>query len=105
MQPAVSKLEIDLRGLWPQMQDLLENQLSPDLQKEARQGVPDFAGQRRELSESIQAAFIDILAGKTLQEQLARSYSQTAHCLMVVVAIIAYVRSVVFTVRALTAKE
>jgi len=39
----------------------------PDLQKEARQSVPDFAGQRRELSESIQAAFIDILAGKTLR--------------------------------------
>ncbi|PYK82545.1 MAG: hypothetical protein DME41_09235, partial [Verrucomicrobia bacterium] len=47
MQPAVSKLEIDLRGLWPQMQDLLENQSSSDLQKEARQSVPDFAGQRR----------------------------------------------------------
>src|SRR5438046_5610242 len=89
MQPAVSKLEIDLRGLWPQMQDLLENQSSSDLQKEARQSVPDFAGQRRELSESIQAAFIDILAGKTLQEQLARSYSQTALSLRVVVATIA----------------
>lgn len=89
MQKAVSKLEIDLRGLWPQIQDLLENQLSPDLQKQARQSVPDFAGQRRELSESIQAAFIDILAGKTLQERLASSYSQTALSLRVVVAIIA----------------
>jgi small GTP-binding protein len=89
MQKAVSKLEIDLRGLWPQMQDLLENQLSADLQKQARQSVPDFAGQRRELSESIQAAFIDILAGKTLQERLARSYSQTALSLRVVVALIA----------------
>src|ERR1700730_9193032 len=89
MQKAVSKLEIDLRGLWPQMQDLLENQLSADLQKNARQSVPDFAGQRRELSESIQAALIDILAGKTLQERLARSYSQTALSLRVVVALIA----------------
>ena len=89
MQQAVSKLETDLRGLWPQMQDLLENQLSADLQKQARQSVPDFAGQRRELSESIQAAFVDILAGKTLQERLARSYSQTALSLRVVVAIIA----------------
>ncbi len=103
MQPAVSKLEIDLRGLWPQMQDLLENQLSPDLQKEARQGVPDFAGQRRELSESIQAAFIDILAGKTLQEQLARSYSQTALWLRVVVAIIAIAGAVAVFARARSA--
>jgi hypothetical protein len=89
MQKAVSKLEIDLRGLWPQMQDLLENQLSADLQKQARQNVPDFAGQRRELADSIQAAFIDILAGKTLQERLARSYSQTALSLRFVVAVIA----------------
>src|SRR5437867_3071471 len=68
MQPKMDKaarsLEADLRDLWPQMQDLLENQLSLDLQKEARQSVPDFASQRRELSETIQAAFIDILAGK-----------------------------------------
>jgi small GTP-binding protein len=94
MQKAVSKLEIDLRGLWPQIQDLLENQLSLDLQKQARQSVPDFAGQRRELSESIQAAFIDILAGKTLQERLASSYSQTALSLRVVVAIIAIAATV-----------
>lgn len=100
MQQAVSKLEIDLRGLWPQMQDLLENQLSADLQKNARQSVPDFAGQRRELSESIQAAFIDILAGKTLQERLARSYSQTALSLRVVVAIIGIAGAVAVFARA-----
>src|SRR5260370_17258466 len=103
MKPEVSKLEIDLRGLWPQMQDLLENQLSPDLQKEARQSVPDFAGQRRELSESIQAAFVDILAGKTLQEQVAQSYSQTPLSLRVVVAIIAIPGPVAFSARSRTA--
>ena len=88
MEKAIRTLEADLRGLWPQMQDLLENQLSADLQKEARQSVPDFAGQRRELSESIQTAFIDILAGKALQEQLARSYAQTSISLRLVVALI-----------------
>jgi hypothetical protein len=91
MQPQMDKaartLEADLRSLWPQMQDLLENQLSPDLQKEARQSVPDFASQRRELSETIQAAFIDILAGKDLQDQIARSYSQTALSLRIVIAV------------------
>ena len=99
MQKAASKLEIDLRGLWPQMQDLLENQLSAELQKEARQSVPDFAGQRRELSESIQSAFIDILAGKSLQEQLARSYSQTSISLRIVVAITLIAGAVAFFAR------
>ena len=88
MEKSIRTLEADLRGLWPQMQDLLENQLSTDLQKEARQSVPDFAGQRREFSESIQTAFIDILAGKALQERLARSYSQTSISLRIIVAII-----------------
>jgi len=88
MEKSIRTLEADLRGLWPQMQDLLENQLSADLQKEARQSVPDFAGQRREFSESIQTAFIDILAGKVLQERLARSYSQTSISLRIIVAII-----------------
>src|SRR5438094_6701449 len=94
MEKAVRTLEADLRGLWPQMQDLLENQLSADLQKEARQSVPDFARQRRELSESIQTAFIDILAGKKLQEQLARSYSETAMSLRIVVAVTAVAAAV-----------
>ena len=88
MEKSIRTLEADLRGLWPQMQDLLENQLSADLQKEARQSVPDFAGQRREFSESIQTAFIDILAGKALQERLARSYSQTSISLRIIVVII-----------------
>jgi tRNA U34 5-carboxymethylaminomethyl modifying GTPase MnmE/TrmE len=88
MDKAIRTLEADLRGLWPQMQDLLENQLSADLQKEARQSVPDFAGQRRELSDSIQTAFIDILASKSLREQVARSFAQSAMWLRIVVAII-----------------
>ena len=88
MDKAIRTLEADLRGLWPQMQDLLENQLSAELQKEARQSVPDFARQRRELSDSIQTAFIDILAGKSMREQVARSFAQSAMWLRIVVAII-----------------
>jgi hypothetical protein len=84
---AVNALETDLRGVWPQMQDLLENQLSTDLRKEARPNIPDFAGQRRELSEAIQTAFIDILAGKSLHERLARSFSQTSIALRIVTAL------------------
>src|SRR4029077_20285339 len=68
MQPQIDKvvsaLETDLRSVWPQMQDLLENQLSRDLRHEARPHIPDFAGERRELHETIQRAFLDILAGK-----------------------------------------
>ncbi len=97
MDKAIRTLEADLRGLWPQIQDLLENQLSTDLQKEARQSLPDFAGQRRELSESIQTAFIDILGGKSLREQLAQSFSQTSIWLRIATAgIVAGVAAALF---------
>jgi hypothetical protein len=99
MDNAIGTLEADLRGLWPQLQDLLENQLSTDLQKDAWQSLPDFAGQRRELSESIQTAFIDILTGKSLQEQLGRSFSQTAIWLRAVVGIIVITGAVAAFVR------
>jgi tRNA U34 5-carboxymethylaminomethyl modifying GTPase MnmE/TrmE len=99
MDKAIRTLEADLRALWPQMQDLLENQLSADLQKEARQSLPDFAGQRRELSESIQSAFIDILTGKSLREQLTRSFTQTSIWLRAVVGVIVVAAAVAALVK------
>lgn len=88
MEKAVNALETDLRSVWPQMQDLLENQLSADLRKQARTNIPDFAGQRRELSEAIHTAFMDILAGKSLQERLTRSFAQTSLALRILAALI-----------------
>jgi len=85
---AVNALETDLRSVWPQMQDLLDNQLSADLRKEARPNIPDFAGQRRELHGAIQRAFLDILAGKPLQERLGRSFSRTSIAMRIVTALI-----------------
>ncbi len=84
MDRAAHGLETDLRSLWPQMQDLLENQLSADLRKEARPTIPDFAAQRRELFEAVQNAFIGILAGKSLQERLTRTCSRTSIALRAV---------------------
>jgi GTPase SAR1 family protein len=98
MEKAVNALEMDLRSVWPQMQDLLENQLSADFRKQARTNIPDFAGQRRELSEAIQTAFMDILAGKSLQQRLTRSFAQTSLALRIVAGLIA----IAATVAALT---
>jgi small GTP-binding protein len=91
MQPqidkAVNALETDLRSLWPQMQDLLDNQLSADLRKEAQPNIPDFAGQRRELHEAIQRAFLEILTGKALQDRLARSLWLTSVAMRIAAAL------------------
>ncbi|HLW35480.1 MAG TPA: dynamin family protein, partial [Chthoniobacterales bacterium] len=84
---SVSALETDLRSVWPQMQDLLDHELSAELRKEARPKIPDFAGQRRELSEAIQRAFLDILGGKSLQERLGRSFARTAIAMRAAIAL------------------
>lgn len=88
MQPQIEKairtLETDLRGLWPQLQDLLENQLSTELQKESRQSLPDFARQRRELSDAIQSAFVNTLTGESLRDQLSNCFSRTSFSLRIV---------------------
>jgi hypothetical protein len=92
MQPqidkAVNALETDLRSVWPQMQDLLDNQLSADLRKEARPNIPDFAGQRRELHEAIQRAFLEILTGKSLRDRLARSLWLTSVAMRIAAALV-----------------
>jgi small GTP-binding protein len=92
MQPqidrSVSALETDLRTVWPQMQDLLDHQLSAELRKEARPSIPDFAGQRRELYEAIQRAFLDILTGKSLHARLGRSFRRTATAMRIATALI-----------------
>ncbi|HWY40609.1 MAG TPA: dynamin family protein [Chthoniobacterales bacterium] len=91
MQPQIDKvvsaLETDLRSVWPQMQDLLENQLSADLRKEARPNIPDFSGQRRELHETIQRAFLDILAGKPLQDRVEQSFSRSSIAIRIASAV------------------
>ena len=82
IQPQIDKsvgaLETDLRGVWPQIQDLLDNELSADLRKEARSNIPDFASQRRELREAMQRAFSDVITGKSIQEQLQRAVGLSA---------------------------
>ena len=92
MQPqidrSVTALETDLRSVWPQMQDLLDNELSADLRKQARPTLPDFAGQRRELYEAIQRAFLEILSGKSLQERLSRSFARTSIAMRIAIALI-----------------
>jgi hypothetical protein len=82
MQPqverAVTVLENDLRTLWPQVQDMLEHELSAELQKEQTQNLPDFVRQRRELLNSVETALVETLAGESLRHEIAGSVRQTS---------------------------
>jgi hypothetical protein len=78
VEHAVQLLEADLRGLWPQVHDLLETHLGGELRQQVPRTPPDFAGQRRELLQSIRLALVEQVAGRSVEEHLAKLFSETS---------------------------
>ena len=78
VENAVQLLESDLRGLWPQLQDTLETKFDPGGKDRLNKAMPDFARQRRDLLQSIQLTLVERIAGKGVEEQLARMFRETA---------------------------
>jgi len=78
VENAVQLLETDLRGLWPQLQDTIETKFDAGGQDRMSRTLPDFARQRRDLLQSIQLTLVERIAGKGVEEQLARMFRETA---------------------------
>ena len=78
VENAVQLLETDLRSLWPQLQDAIERSLLRKERTRMRKTIPDFARQRRELLQSIELTLVERIAGKAVEEQLARMFRETA---------------------------
>lgn len=78
VENAVQLLETDLRGLWPQLQDMIELQFASEGKTRLGKSMPDFARQRRELLQSIQLTLVERIAGKGVEEQLARMFRESA---------------------------
>ena len=80
---ALQLLETDLRSLWPQLQDTMENQFKGDARVQLNQTIPDFARQRRELLQSIELTLVERIAGRGMEAQLERMFRETANWLRV----------------------
>ncbi|MGI8891045.1 MAG: dynamin family protein [Chthoniobacterales bacterium] len=78
VENALQLLETDLRGLWPQLQDTMENQFKGESRKQVSQTIPDFARQRRELLQSIELTLVERIAGRGMEAQLERMFRETA---------------------------
>jgi hypothetical protein len=78
VEQAVRLLETDLRGLWPQLHDMIDQQLGSELRRQVPQTIPDFARQRRELLQSIQLALIERASGKSIEDLLAQMFHETS---------------------------
>jgi hypothetical protein len=82
-EDAVHSLETDLRALWPQMHDLIDQQLHGELQEKIPRAMPDFVRQRRELLQTIQLALSERVSAKTIEEKLAQLFRETSTILRV----------------------
>jgi polyribonucleotide nucleotidyltransferase len=78
VENAVQLLETDLRSLWPQLQDTIEAQFASEGKNRVSKTIPDFARQRRELLQSIELTLVERIAGKSVEEQLAHTFAQSA---------------------------
>lgn len=83
IENAVELLETDLRDLGPQLQETIKTKFDSDAKGRMSKAMPDFARQRRDLLQSIQLAFLERVAGKGVEEQLARMFRETAAWLRV----------------------
>jgi signal recognition particle receptor subunit beta len=70
-------LESDLRALWPQLHDLIYEQLGSDIKTELPQALPDFAGERRKLLHAVQMA-MSARASVSNLEDLSQLFRRTA---------------------------
>ena len=78
VENAVQLLETDLRSLWPQLQDTIEAQFASEGKTRVSKTIPDFARQRRELLQSIELTLVERIAGKSVEEQLSRTFAESA---------------------------
>jgi len=89
VENALQLLETDLRSLWPQLQDTMENQFQGDSRAQMSQTIPDFARQRRELLQSIQLTLVERIAGRGMEAQLEQMFRETANWLRLPVGVAA----------------
>ena len=78
VEHAVQMLEVDLRGVWPQLHDILDTFLTSDLRSQAPRTIHDFAQQRRELLQAVHLALIERVTGKSIEERLAQLFAETS---------------------------
>jgi small GTP-binding protein len=79
VEHATQLLETDLRGLWPQVQDLLETHLG---RRELREHIPkippDFSRERRELLQGVHLSLVEHIAGKSIEDQIGNLLGETS---------------------------
>jgi GTPase SAR1 family protein len=86
MEETAQLLENDLRAIWPQLHDLVDEQLASDIKTEVPHALPDFAGERRKLLQAVQMAMSARGSDSTV-EDLAQLFRRSARWLQLPAAV------------------
>jgi GTPase SAR1 family protein len=78
VEHAVQMLEVDLRGIWPQLNDMLDTLRASDLKAQAPRVMHDFGQQRRELLQSVHLALVERVSGKSIEDRLGQLFNETS---------------------------
>lgn len=78
VEHAVQLLEVDLRGVWPQLNDTLDTFVTSELRAQAPRTIHDFAQQRRELLQAVHLALVERVSGKSIEDRLAQLFTETS---------------------------
>src|SRR4030095_6270530 len=78
IENVIQLLETDLRGIWPQLQDMIETHFGGEVKTQAPRTPPDFARQRRELVQSIQLALAGRSGEDVIAEQMGTIFRETS---------------------------
>ena len=70
-------LESDLRAVWPQLHDLVDQQLASDIKADVPQTLPDFADERRKLLQAVRMA-MSARGSASNVEDLAQLFRRSA---------------------------
>ena len=80
---SIQMLETDLRGLWPQLNDMLQTLFARDVREQLPRHIPDFARQRRELLQSVQITLMERASSRRIEEKLTELFAETSSRLRV----------------------
>jgi small GTP-binding protein len=80
-------LENDLRTIWPQLHDLVDEQLASEIKTKVPHALPDFAGERRRLLHAVQMAMAARGSGSNV-EDLAQLFRRTVRWLQLPAAVV-----------------
>jgi hypothetical protein len=78
IEKAVEMLETDLRALWPQLQEIIEDRFKSSGSNRMYKTMPDFARERGALVNAMQLTLVERIAGKAVEEKLGRLFRETA---------------------------